>query len=84
MNKLSAAAGSLVLSVLMSTATSAAPVPCEQMLDQVRSALQTAKLSDADRAKVVDLENKGLERCKADDDTRADEFFQQALALMGK
>ena len=84
MNKLTATVCLLVLAGVMSTATSAAPVPCEQMLDQVRSALKTATLSDAERAKVVDLENKGIERCKADDDTHADEFFQQALILMGK
>ena len=59
-------------------------VPCEQMLSDVRAALKSANLTDANKAKVADLEQKGVERCKADDDTRADAFFTQALALMGK
>jgi len=28
--------------------------------------------------------NKGIERCNADDDKRADDFFAQAMAIMGK
>jgi len=66
------------------TAVLAGPVPCEQMLNDVKSALASAKLNDADKAKVADLQKKGIERCKADDDARADELFKQALALMGK
>jgi hypothetical protein len=33
---------------------------------------------------VADLQKRGIERCKADDDARADELFKQALTLMGK
>lgn len=62
----------------------ATPVPCEDMLKQVKAALAAAKLSDADKTKVVDLQSKGIERCKADDDARADDFFAQALKALGK
>jgi hypothetical protein len=62
----------------------AAPVPCEKMLSDVKAAIGTAKVSDADKQKVADLQAKGLERCKADDDAGADDFFTQALKIMGK
>jgi hypothetical protein len=74
----------LMTAGVMPTAVFAAPVPCEDMLREVKSALSAAKLTDTDKTKVADLENKGVERCKADDDARADAFFTQALALMGR
>jgi len=64
---------------------SAANVPCEDMLKQLRDAQAAAtNVSDADKAKIADLETKGIERCNADDDQRADAFFTEALALLGK
>jgi hypothetical protein len=54
------------------------------MLSDVKAAVESAKLSEADKAKVTDLEDKGLERCKADDDARADALFAQALKILGK
>jgi hypothetical protein len=62
----------------------AATVPCEDMLKDLRAAEAAAKLSDADKATVTELENKGVERCNADDDKRADDFFAQAIKIMGK
>ncbi|MGO4449825.1 hypothetical protein AB4Y96_12920 [Phyllobacterium sp. TAF24] len=59
-------------------------VPCEDMLKEVRAAKTAATLTDAEKTKVAELEAKGVERCTADDDKRADEFFAQALKLMGK
>ncbi|MBB3932428.1 photosystem II stability/assembly factor-like uncharacterized protein [Kaistia hirudinis] len=72
------------LTIAASAAQAAAPAPCEDMLKEVRAAAATAKLSDADKAKVAALQDKGIERCNADDDKRADDFFGQALKLMGK
>lgn len=60
------------------------PVPCEKMLADLRAALDKAKPSDADAAKIKELEDKGMERCNADDDQRADEFFTQALKILGQ
>ena len=74
----------MIASVLPSVAFAAGAVPCEQVLNDVKAALKTAKLKDADKAKFTDLENKGIERCKADDDARADAFFAQALGIIGK
>ncbi len=62
----------------------AATVPCEDMLRDMRAAKAKATLSDADMAKVNDLEAKAVERCNADDDTRSDKFLTEAMALIGK
>jgi hypothetical protein len=62
----------------------AAPTPCEDALKALRATEATAKLNAADKAKVSDLEAKGIERCNADDDKRADDFFAQAMKVMGK
>ena len=61
-----------------------AKVPCEETLKDVRAARPDAKLADADMAKVDDLIAKGIDRCNADDDTRANDFFGQAMTAMGK
>lgn len=62
----------------------AASTPCETTLRELRAAEAAAKLSDADKNKVSDLETKGIERCNADDDKRANEFFAQAMKVVGK
>lgn len=59
------------------------PLPCEDLLAAVRSTMTTSPPA-ADQARLDELEGKGIERCNADDDKRADDFFAQALALMGK
>ena len=55
-------------------------LPCETMLTQVADGLATSSL--ADKLPVIDLQTKALERCNADDDTRADGFSAQALGLL--
>lgn len=80
---LALALGTLVLAGPMSSAF-AANVPCEEMLKTLRTAEAATKTSDADKAKVTDLETKGIERCNADDDKRADDFFAQAMKVLGK
>ena len=57
--------------------------PCEDALLTLRTAEAAAKLSADDKTKVSDLETKGIERCNADDDKRADEFFAQAMKIIG-
>ena len=70
----------------MSTASLAAadPVPCEKALADLRTAIKSVTLVDADKAKISDLEQQGLERCKADDDAGADSFFAEAMKIIGK
>jgi hypothetical protein len=67
-----------------STAFAADPVPCEQALSDLKGAVASSTASDADKAKVADLETQGIERCKADDDAGADALFVQALAILHK
>ena len=74
---------SLLLAGLAAPAV-AETVPCETALADLRVAITSAKLSEADMATVKDLEDKGIERCNADDDQRADDFFGQAMKLLGK
>lgn len=67
-----------------SLANAAAAVPCEDILVTLNDALAKAKLSDADMKTVTDLKAKGEERCTAEDDRRADGFFNNALAIVTK
>ncbi|MFC0220368.1 hypothetical protein FHS82_003716 [Pseudochelatococcus lubricantis] len=62
----------------------AAARPCEDVLKEFRDAKATAKPDAATLKKVEDLEAKGVERCNADDDKRADAFFADAMKLLGK
>ncbi len=80
---------SLLAAVAFALAAFAIPaaaedVPCENMLKDLRAAIDGATLSDADAAKIKELEDKGIERCNADDDAHADEFFTQAMKILGK
>lgn len=69
---------------VVTTDTSGKPLPCEDMLGKYRAAqAKAATLDDATKAKVAELEAKGIERCNADDDKRADDFFGQAIQLIG-
>lgn len=69
---------------LNSLASAASAVPCEDVLVTLNDALAKAKLSDADAKAVADLKAKGEERCTAEDDRRADGFFNDALAIVTK
>ena len=78
-----------VIAVVLSSALSAPAfaddtVPCENKLEDLRAAIKATPPSEADAAKITELENKGIERCNADDDARADAFFAEALKIMGK
>ncbi|WP_192181694.1 hypothetical protein [Mesorhizobium amorphae] len=86
MNKLvlALALGAAVIASPVSSASAATAAPCEDTLKTLRAAEAAAKLSDADKAKVSALETKGIERCNADDDKRADDFFAQAIKVTGK
>lgn len=67
-----------------SAAYAAKPVPCEQMLTDLRTSISSAHLGDADMAKVKELEKTGIERCSADDDVHADAIFVEALKILSK
>lgn len=67
----------------VSSGAQAANVPCEEMLKEMRVEKATAKLSDADTAKVNNLKTKAVERCNADDYVSSDKFSAEALKIMG-
>lgn len=81
---LAAALAALASAGIPTPSAHAASAPCEDKLAELRAAMTTAKLGDADLQKVKALETKGVERCNADDDKRADAFFADAMAVLGK
>lgn len=83
MNRLVLAFAAFAIATPIASA-SAAPAPCEETLKTLRAAEVDAKLSDTDKAKLSELETKGIERCNADDDKRADDFFAQAMKILAK
>lgn len=62
----------------------AATIPCEDALKTLRDTATLVKPNVDLAAKIKVLEDKGVERCNADDDKRADGFFSDAMKLMGK
>lgn len=80
----SAATVQVVGPVTAVTDANGRPLPCENLLAEVRTTTAAATVSDSDKPKLDELTNKGIERCNADDDKRADDFFAQALAILGK
>ena len=75
--------GVTMIKGVVTTDAAGRTLPCEVMLDTFRSTLaQAARLSDSTRATIDDLGARGTERCNADDDTRAADFFAQGIALM--
>lgn len=65
---------------LVVTNADGSPLPCEVALKAVRDLNATKAASD--QSKYDELMGKGLERCNADDDKRADGFFADAFALL--
>ena len=58
------------------------PLPCETMLHTFPTTRANTTIADANKAAIDDLQARGTERCNADDDKRADDFFAQGIALM--
>lgn len=84
MNKIIIMAASLSAVLLTSNFSQAANVPCEDALKELRALESKSTASDAVKTEVAALEAKGVERCNADDDKRADDFFAQATKLLTK
>lgn len=83
MNKFLIVSAVLITSFVSSNAF-AATVPCEDALKTLRDTEAAAKPNVTIAAQIKVLEDKGVERCNADDDKRADDFFADAMKLMGK
>lgn len=76
------AGGVTLVSGIAVTDEAGRALPCEVMLKAVADGLATTAISAADKAAATNFQTKGLERCNADDDARADGFSAQALALL--
>ncbi|MFO1201981.1 MAG: hypothetical protein U1E58_05025 [Tabrizicola sp.] len=75
------AGGAQMIDGIAVTDATGHPLPCEDMLTEVKSRLSTAPAT-VDRTKLDDLVAKATERCNADDDRNADAFSAQALAAL--
>lgn len=84
MTKTKLLSAALLAAILSSTAAHAGETPCEDALKALRALEQTTKAGDSDKAEAAKFEAKGIERCNADDDKRANEFFAQATKLLSK
>jgi hypothetical protein len=81
---LSVVLSAAALGIVSISAFAADSVPCEDKLATVRTELKSATLDDTNRAEADALLAKGIERCNADDDARANGFFAQIEAILGK
>ncbi|WP_299844754.1 hypothetical protein [uncultured Jannaschia sp.] len=77
-----AAGGPGTVSGIVVTDASGRALPCEVMLEQLRTGLVASAIPDPDRTAATALQAKATERCNADDDARSDAFSAQALALL--
>jgi len=78
-----AAGETKVVSGIAVTDASGHAIACEEMINALRAAIAGGKVAQTDMAAAGDFQSKATERCNADDDTRADEFSAQGLALAG-
>lgn len=60
------------------------PLPCEELIKKLRAAVEGGKMPQAKASAGQEFLNKALERCNADDDTHANEFSAEGLALATK
>ena len=79
-----AAGAPTVVSGIAVTDAGGHAIACEAMIDALRAAIEGGRIARADMAAAGDFQSKATERCNADDDTRADEFSAQGLALAGR
>jgi hypothetical protein len=57
------------------------PLPCEELIKKLRAAIDGSKIPQDKTSTSQNFLSKALERCNADDDTHANEFSAQGLAL---
>jgi hypothetical protein len=79
-----AAGGELKVSGIIVSDANGHALPCEVMIKSLKEAIATNKIAQANSDAANDFVAKALERCNADDDTHADEFSAQGLALASK
>lgn len=79
-----AAGGELKVAGIVVSDANGHALPCEVMIKSLKEAVSADKIPSDKVLAATDLVGKALERCNADDDTHADEFSAQGLALATK
>jgi hypothetical protein len=72
----------LATALLLALAGPAAANQCPQLMQEVDAKLQTAQLSDADKAKVTKLRQEGEEAHQAGDHAKSEAALNEALDLL--
>ena len=72
----------LATALLLALAVPAAANQCPQLMTQIDAKLQTAQLSDADKAKVTELRQEGEAAHKAGDHAKSEAALNEALDLL--
>lgn len=72
----------LAAAVLIALAGPAFAGQCPSLVKQVDEKLQSAQLSEADKAKVMDLRNKGEAQHAAGDHAASEASLNEALAML--
>ena len=75
------AGGELKVSGILVSDANGHALPCEVMIKSLKDAVSANKIPADKVVAATDFVTKALERCNADDDTHADEFSAQGLAL---
>jgi hypothetical protein len=73
----------LIAAVFAAFATPAFATQCPAMMSKIDAALQTAQLSDADKAKVAELRKKGEEQHAAGQHAESEASLGEALKILG-
>jgi hypothetical protein len=73
----------LAVAAIVAFASPAFAAQCPALMAKVDEALQTAQLSDADKAKVTELRQKGEEQHAAGQHADSEASLQEALQILG-
>ncbi|WP_011582775.1 MULTISPECIES: hypothetical protein [Chelativorans] len=68
---------------LLATPVAALANQCPALMSEIDAALQTAQLSEADRAKVMELRAKGEQEHQAGDHAASEASLGEAKAILG-
>lgn len=63
--------------------TDGTPVPCGLTLAKLRGVMAWAAPSRHNAARFKELQSRGIERCNANDDKRANDLLAEALGMIG-
>ena len=74
----------LIIASFLALATPAFANQCPTLMNKVDEAMKTAQLDDAQKAKVMDLYNKGKAEHEAGDHAQSEADLNEALKILGQ